>query len=79
VPAAGAPDGPQVALFAQGRSWLWRSAQKRDGVALLKPRVVVEEHDGCPAPSSTVGTFDGVHRGHRAVLVEITRRRGRSS
>ena len=43
VPAAGAPDGPQVALFAQGALVAVAERAERDGVAVLKPRVVVAE------------------------------------
>jgi tRNA pseudouridine55 synthase len=43
VPAADAPDGPQVALFAQGALVAVAERAELDGVAVLKPRVVVVE------------------------------------
>jgi riboflavin kinase/FMN adenylyltransferase len=41
-------------------------------------RVVRLPHDACPRPPQgsavTIGTYDGVHRGHRAVIGELKRR-----
>ena len=40
--------------------------------------VVRLPHDACPRPTEgtavTIGTYDGVHRGHRAVIAELRRR-----
>jgi riboflavin kinase/FMN adenylyltransferase len=40
--------------------------------------VVRHPHDECPRPPSgcavTIGTYDGVHRGHRVVIAELCRR-----
>jgi riboflavin kinase/FMN adenylyltransferase len=40
--------------------------------------VVRLPHDACPRPPNgsavTIGTYDGVHRGHRAVIAELQRR-----
>jgi riboflavin kinase/FMN adenylyltransferase len=42
--------------------------------------VVRLPHDECPRPAGgsavTIGTYDGVHRGHRAVISELRRRAG---